>query len=50
MNGEPFTEIGERISALQDLNKALQIKPDYAEAYYRRGMVSHVMEKYDTAI
>ncbi len=37
--GAAFSKLGEQGRALEDINKALQLKPNYALAYYNRGKI-----------
>ena len=41
---------GRYIEAIEDYDKAIQLKPDYAEAYYNRGMSNIALEEHDEAI
>ena len=36
--------------AISDYNKAIQLKPDYADAYYNRGTTKHYLQDYTGAI
>lgn len=38
-----YFEKGEAEQALADLNKAIELKPDYAEAWYNRGVVHETL-------
>lgn len=44
------TDLGELDDAMTDLNAAIEIKPDYAEAYLQRAIVSFEDEKFKNAI
>ena len=37
-------------SAISNLNKAIELKPDFVDAYYLRGLVYALQEEYDEAI
>lgn len=36
--------------AINDLSKAIMLKPDYAEAYYNRALVHYTLDEYLLAI
>ena len=37
-------------AAIVDFSKGISLNPDYAEAYYQRGLVRHYLKEYDAAI
>ena len=41
---------GEYDSAIVDYTKAIELNPDYAEAYNNRGVAYHLKKEYDSAI
>ena len=48
--GVVFNELGEVQKAITCYQKAINIKPDYADAYYNLGNALHKLNKYQEAI
>ena len=43
-------ELGDHIGAISDYTKAIQLKPNYADAYYNRGVAKGNLDQYKAAI
>ena len=48
--GTAYKNIGNYRQAIEDLNRAIEIKPDYAEAYINRGVTYNLLGSYRQAI
>ena len=48
--GMRLLQAGQAQEALAAFDKAIRLKPTYAEAYRRRGIVHHSLTQYDRAI
>ena len=44
------SKMGKHMNALEDLNKSIEIKPDYAKAYVKRGEVHLSLEHYEDSV
>ena len=42
--------MGQDFAAIQDYDKAIQLKPDHTLAYYNRGNTKHDLKQYSAAI
>lgn len=45
--GRANMQLGNKVEAFQDFDKAVQMNPSYSEAYFRRAIASHSLEKGD---
>ena len=45
-----YMKDSEFIKAMTDMNKAIELNPDYAKAYHRRGNIKTSLEDYDEAL
>lgn len=45
-----YSRNGDYDLAVQDYDRAIQLKPDYAEAFYGRGLVYYAKKEFDSAI
>ena len=48
--GNAYSYIGEHAKAIADYDKAIELKPEYPKAYYRRGMAYAKNAEYAKAI
>jgi tetratricopeptide (TPR) repeat protein len=48
--GTAYYILGNYRQAIEDLNRAIEIKPGYADAYYNRGLTYHDLHNYKQAI
>jgi len=48
--GDACTLAGDYNRAIQMLNRALELKPDYPDAYYNRGLALYYQKRYEEAI
>ena len=49
-SGVKARQRGQYLEAIEDFNKAINLKPDYADAYYDRGYTYHRKDEYKQAI
>lgn len=45
-----FSKLGERIKALEDLNKSLELEPNYVKSLLRRADINMQREDYSAAL
>ena len=48
--GDAYSDLEEHLDAIASYKKAIQIKPDYAEAYWRIGYAYDELDQYQNAI
>lgn len=48
--GVAYDNLGQYKPAIKDYNKAIFLKPDYAEAFYNRGTINNTIGQYQRAI
>jgi tetratricopeptide (TPR) repeat protein len=48
--GQDYSADGKYEEAIQEYSKAIEIKPDFFDAYYARGLAKHTVSKYNEAI
>ena len=50
IRGNRYAKLGQLDTAISDYEKALSIKPDYAEAHYNLGFSHHRLGQLDAAV
>lgn len=45
-----FIQLGKEIKAIKDAEQAIELKPDWAKGYFRKGAALFALRKWDEAI